>query len=79
MDEDDTNPMGVALFANSIDVLAKIDLEYDSYANEFTLGRKRIFVAPEMLTDANGSQVFDPDDSVFYTLCSMKHLKPAPL
>ena len=68
VDEDDTNPMGVALFANSIDVLAKIDLEYDSYANEFTLGRKRIFVAPEMLTDANGSQVFDPDDSVFYTL-----------
>lgn len=65
VDEDDTNPMGVALFANSIDVLAKIDLEYDSYANEFTLGRKRVFVAPEMLTDANGSQVFDPDDSVF--------------
>ena len=68
VDEDDTNPMGVALFANSIDVLAKIDLEYDSYANEFTLGRKRVFVAPEMLTDANGSQVFDPDDSAFYTL-----------
>ncbi len=68
VDEDDTNPMGVALFANSIDILAKIDLEYDSYANEFTLGRKRVFVAPEMLTDANGSQVFDPDDSVFYTL-----------
>lgn len=68
VDEDDTNPMGVALFANSIDTLAKIDLEYDSYASEFTLGRKRIFVAPEMLTDANGSQVFDPDDTVFYTL-----------
>ena len=68
VDEDDTNPMGVALFANSIDVLAKIDLEYDSYANEFTLGRKRVFVAPEMLTDANGSQVFDPGGSVFYTL-----------
>lgn len=68
VDEDDTNPMGVSIYANSVDVLAKIDLEYDSYANEFTLGRKRIFVAPEMLTDANGSQVFDPDDSVFYTL-----------
>lgn len=68
VDEDDTNPMGVSIFANSVDVLAKIDLEYDSYANEFTLGRKRIFVAPEMLTDANGSQVFDPDDSVFYQL-----------
>lgn len=30
-DEDSTNPMGVALFANSIDTLEKIDLEYDSY------------------------------------------------
>lgn len=68
VDEDDSNPMGISLFANSVDVLAKIDLEYDSYANEFTLGRKRIFVAPEMLTDANGDKVFDPDDSVFYQL-----------
>ena len=68
VDEDDSNPMGISLFANSIDVLAKIDIEYDSYANEFTMGRKRIFVAPEMLTDANGDQVFDPDDSVFYQL-----------
>ena len=68
VDEDDTNPMGVALFANSLDILAKLDLEYDSYANEFTLGRKRIFVAPELLTGVDGSQVFDPDDSVFYKL-----------
>lgn len=68
VDEDDTNPMGVSIFANSVDVLAKLDLEYDSYSNEFTLGRKRIFVAPEMLADADGSQVFDPDDSVFYQL-----------
>lgn len=68
VDEDDTNPMGVSLFANSTDTLAKLDLEYDSYANEFTLGRKRIFVAPEMLSDSNGAQVFDPNDSVFYQL-----------
>lgn len=68
VDEDDTNPMGVALFANSLDVLAKIDLEYDSYANEFTLGRKRVFVSPELLTASDGSMVFDPEDSVFYKL-----------
>ena len=67
-DEDDTNPMGVALFANAIDVLRKIDLEYDSYANEFSLGRKRIFVAPEMLEDKDGNPTFDTDDSVFYRL-----------
>lgn len=67
-DEDDTNPMGVSMFANSIDVLAKIDMEYDSYANEFNLGRKRIFVAPEMLANENGEPVFDENDTVFYQL-----------
>lgn len=67
-DEDTTNPMGVALFANGIDVIRKIDLEYDSYANEFSLGRKRIFVAPEFLTSQNGDAVFDPEDTVFYEL-----------
>lgn len=67
-DEDTTNPMGVSLFANAIDVIKKLDLEYDSYANEFSLGRKRIFVAPEMLTTVNGDVVFDPSDTVFYEL-----------
>lgn len=67
-DEDTTNPMGVALFANGIDVIKKLDLEYDSYANEFSLGRKRIFVAPELLTYQNGGAVFDPEDTVFYEL-----------
>ena len=67
-DEDSTNPMGVAIFANAIDVIKKLDLEYDSYANEFSLGRKRIFVAPELLTTQFGDAVFDPDDTVFYEL-----------
>lgn len=67
-DEDSTNPMGVSLFANAIDTIKKLDLEYDSYANEFSLGRKRIFVAPEFLTMQDGSAVFDPEDTVFYEL-----------
>lgn len=60
--------MGVSIFANSIDTLAKIDMEYDSYANEFNLGRKRIFVAPEMLSDIDGNPAFDENDTVFYQL-----------
>ena len=67
-DEGTTNPMGVSLFANAVDTVRKLDLEYDSYANEFSLGRKRIFVAPELLTAQNGEAVFDPDDTVFYEL-----------
>ena len=60
--------MGVAIFANAIDTLKKLDTEYDSYCNEFDLGRTRIFVRPEMLTNEDGSPAFDPDDSVFYAL-----------
>lgn len=65
---DVTNPMGAAIFANVIDILKKLDIEYDSYCNEFDLGCKRIFVKPEMLTNVDGSAAFDPDDSVFYAL-----------
>ena len=65
---EENNPMGLAIFANSIDVLKKIDIEYDSYCNEFELGRKRIFVKPELLTNVDGSPAFDPDDSVFYSM-----------
>lgn len=60
--------MGISIFANAIDTLKKLDIEYDSYCNEFELGRKRIFVAPELLTNVDGSPTFDPDDGVFYSL-----------
>lgn len=67
-DDDESNPMGVAVFANAIDILKKLDIEFDSYSNEYEIGRKRIFVAPEMLKNVNGSPAFDPDDTVFYML-----------
>lgn len=66
---DEDNPMGIALFANSIDQLKGCDITYDSYINEFVLGRKRIFVAPDMLSCPElGDPVFDPNDAVFYQL-----------
>lgn len=67
-DEDESNPMGIAIFANSIDTLKKIDIEYDSYSNEFELGRKRIFVEPSIIRNKDGSEAFDPEDAVFYKL-----------
>ncbi|MBU5448566.1 phage portal protein [Blautia sp. MSJ-36] len=67
-DEDESNPMGIAIYANSIDILKKLDIEYDSYNNEFDLGRKRIFVAPEMVKNADGNPAFDPEDTVFYQM-----------
>ncbi|MCB7321094.1 phage portal protein [Lacrimispora sp. 210928-DFI.3.58] len=66
---DPDNPMGVSVFANGIDQLRGIDIAYDSYVNEFILGKKRIFVAPEMLNRGmDGSPVFDPNDVTFYQL-----------
>lgn len=63
------NPMGMAIFANSLDQLRSIDVVYDSYVNEFVLGKKRIYTTPEVLTmDILGNPVFDPNDVVFYML-----------
>lgn len=68
IDDDDSNPMGISLFANAISTLEKIDLEYDSYANEYELGKKRIFVKGETLNFSNGNPYFDPNDVVFHQL-----------
>ena len=66
---DKDNPMGVAIFANSLDILKGLDTVYDSYINEFVLGKKRIFAAPELMgVDILGNPVFDPNDVVFYQL-----------
>lgn len=67
-DNDQSNPMGVAIFANAIDSLKSVDIKYDSYSNEFETGRKRIFVSPEMMKNVDGTLAFDPNDSVFYLL-----------
>lgn len=65
---DKNNPLGIAVFANSIDVLKIIDNIFDSYNNEFLLGRKRIFVTEEALHMENGQMTFDPSDTAFYNL-----------
>lgn len=66
---DYTLPLGVSVYANSIDVLKGVDIAYDSYVNEFVLGKKRIMVTPAAMQYLeNGEPVFDPDDIVFYVL-----------
>lgn len=66
---DKDNPMGIAIYANSLDILQALDITYDSYVREFILGKKRIFVRPEMATgideDVTG---FDLNDETFYLL-----------
>ncbi len=66
------NPMGISVFANSIDVLKGIDLVYDSYQNEFRLGKKRILVPAGMAQIHNfggaSAPVFDDNDTEFYAM-----------
>lgn len=61
-------PMGVPAFANAIDCLKGVDIAYDSYINEFVLGKKRIIVRPEATKTLDGDPLFDPNDTVFYVL-----------
>lgn len=61
-------PTGIAVYANAIDVLQGVDIAYDSYVNEFRLGKKRIMVKPSAATYLDGEPVFDPSDVAFYVL-----------
>lgn len=61
-------PLGISVYANAIDQLKGVDIAYDSYVNEFVLGKKRIIVKPEATKDLDGQPVFDPNDTVYYVL-----------
>lgn len=62
------NPMGIAVYANALDLLEGLDLIYDSYINEFALGKKRIMVREEATAYLNENPIFDENDLVFYQI-----------
>lgn len=64
----DDSPFGISVYANAIDVLKGVDVAYDSYVNEFVLGKKRIMVKPSATKDLDGEPFFDPDDLAYYVL-----------
>lgn len=61
-------PLGISVYANAIDVMQGVDIAYDSYVNEFVLGKKRIMVKPAATEFLDGEPIFDSDDLVFYVL-----------
>ena len=61
-------PTGIAVYANAIDVLQGVDIAYDSYVNEFRLGKKRIMVKPSAAKYLDGEPVFDPSDVAVYVM-----------
>ena len=72
----DTNsPMGISIFANSVDRLKSLDVKYDSFYNEFILGKKRILVDQSAMKgkmevnqqtgEAQFVQYFDKNDRIY--------------
>ncbi len=64
-------PMGMSIYGNAIDTLKAVDLVWDSYCNEFILGRKRVMVPMsmariQMAQDGTTAPLFDPRDTIFY-------------
>ena len=68
---DPESPMGMSVFGMAIDLLKATDLVFDSYVNEFVLGKKRVMVPQslasiEMQKDGAMQPVFDPTDVLIY-------------
>lgn len=66
-----SSPMGISIFANSMDTLQAIDVAFDSFFREFRLGRKRIIVPSSAVRSVVDPQTgtlnryFDADDEVY--------------
>lgn len=73
---DKTSPLGMSVYGNAIDTLKAIDETFDSLNNEFSLGKKRIFIKSglkairfENVEEFNNSiyrQAVDSNDVEFY-------------
>lgn len=79
---DTDSPMGISILANSIDRFKSIDQKYDSFYNEFDLGKKRILVDPtamkaKMTADEDGNvdlvQYFDTSDKIYVGINGMEN------
>ena len=67
------SPLGISVYANAVYQLQGCDLVYDSYMNEFVLGRKRILVPMsaakiQMSKEGQKQPVFDPNDTVYFQM-----------
>lgn len=75
------SPFGISVYANAIEQNKAIDMIYDSFRNEFNLGKKRLFLKTEALTfktvtgvNAKGETtteavpIFDENQTEFFAL-----------
>ena len=67
---DINSPLGISIYANSLDVLQGIDLAYDGFCEEMRIGQPRLFLNKNLLEyDEDGQRyVFDVNQKGFYHL-----------
>lgn len=68
---DPDSPLGMSVFGAAIDQLKSVDMVYDSYVNEYQLGKKRImvpqtFAQMKLQEDGTFAPFFDPNDLVYH-------------
>ena len=66
----ENSPFGIPHYANAIDVMKTVDIDFDAFKNEVKDGRRRTFARAEMFNYDNGEQklTFDPNDTDIYML-----------
>lgn len=73
---DDDSPLGVSLYGNALETLRALDICYDSFVQEFELGKKRIIVPARCVrtvADPGTGEMrryFDPGDRVYEALAT---------
>ena len=73
---DDDSPLGVSIYANALSTLKALDICYDSFVQEFRLGRKRIIVPAQCLRTVQDPvtkeyrRFFDATDEAYLALKS---------
>lgn len=71
---DDNSPLGVSIYANALSTLKALDICYDSFIQEFALGKKRIIVPAQCLRTVVDPETgalrryFDATDEAFVAL-----------
>lgn len=65
------SPLGISMYANSLDVLRSLDIAFDSFQREFVLGKKRIIVPASAIKhvvdpiSGMSHRYFDSTDEVY--------------
>lgn len=66
----ENSPFGIPHYANAIDVMKTVDIDFDAFKNEVKDGRRRTFARADMFNYDDGEQklTFDPNDTDIYML-----------